>query len=356
VVGGGLGQNPAKQAAVAAGVPHTAASLTVNTVCSGGLAAVIEGCRAILAGTAGVAACGGMESRSRAPYLLGPANPRGERLPGQVKGDTFIPETPAPDAPVDDYKKFVRTIRAAGIKEPNTFEALVCPWKPATSMKDYAVAYGRSRGWTPEMINGFADESFRRAERARDGGLFDAEIAPVGEVRRDEIASKELQAVLRVKSDSLCSSYNAPSLGDGAAAVVLAAAARARELGVAPVAKVLAFSRVDTPPEGFIAAPVAAAGLILDGLRAAGRNTDFELLEANESFGLQIPVFREGIHIERQNVHGGAVALRHPLGAAGARILTTLLYGLKRYGLRRGMAAICFASGGAFALAVERVD
>jgi acetyl-CoA C-acetyltransferase len=220
---------------------------------------------------------------------------------------------------------------------------------------DYATAWAAARGYTPEQINGCADESFRRAERARDEGFFDAEVVPVGEARRDEIATQELQGILRAKSDKLCSSYNAPSLADGAAAVVLASAARARELGRAPIAKVLAFSRVNTAPDVFVEAPVAAVRLILDALAAAGRAADFELLEANESFGVQIPLFREAIPVERQNVHGGAVALRQPLGAVGARILTTLLYALERYGLRRGLATTCFASGGAYALAVERL-
>jgi acetyl-CoA C-acetyltransferase len=353
VVAGGLGQSPAKQAAVGAGMPMTVRSMTVNTVCSSGMAAIVEGCRAILSGTAGVAAVGGMESRSSAPYLLGPKNPRAERIPGQAKGDTFIPTCPAPDAVIDEYKKFVRTIRAAGIKEPNTFEALVCPWKAATSMKDYAVAWGTARGYQVEAINQAADESFRRAEKARAEGLFADEIVPAGEATQDEIATQELQKILRDKSDNLCSSYNAPSLADAGAALIIAEAGKAKELGAKPIAKILAFSRLDTPPDSFIEAPVAATRLIIEGLKAAGRPADFDLLEGNESFGLQIPLFAKEIPIERQNLHGGAVALRHPLGAAGARILTTLLYGLKRYNLRRGIATTCFASGGAYAVAVE---
>jgi acetyl-CoA C-acetyltransferase len=222
-------------------------------------------------------------------------------------------------------------------------------------MKDYAQAWGAARGFTVDEINAAADESFRRAEAARDAGAFDAEVAPAGEVRRDEIATKDLQKILREKSDSLCSSYNAPSLGDAGAALVLAEAGRPRELGAKPIAKILAFSRVDTPPETFIEAPVAATRLILDGLAAAGQSADFDLFEGNESFGLQIPLFAKEVPITRQNVHGGAVALRHPLGAAGARILTTLLYALERENLRCGIAAICFASGGAYAVAVERV-
>ncbi len=353
VVGGGLGQNPAKQAAVAAGIPHSASSMTVNTVCSGGLAAVVEGARAILSGTAGIVAAGGMESRTNAPYLLGPRSRRGVRLRGQVKGSVFMLEVPPRDAPVEVYKRFVRSIRAAGVKEPNTFESLVCPFNAGRSMKDYAEAYGKAQDWTVEYVNASAAESYRRAEKARDEGLFDDEIAPVEEVAQDEVASKKIQQALRAKSHGFCSSYNAPSLGDGAAAVLLAEASIARQLGLSPLARILAFSRVDTAPADFIEAPVAATRLIMNAL---ADDAPFDLLEANESFGLQIPLFKEKIPIARQNIHGGTVALRQPLGATGARILTTLLYALKRYHHRRGMAAICFGSGGAYALAVEMMD
>lgn len=353
VVGAGLGQNPSKQAAVAAGVPHTASNMTVNTVCSAGLAAVVEGARAILSGTAGIIAAGGMESRTNAPYLLGPRNRRGKRIAGQVKGSLFILETPPRDAPVKDYHAFIRSIRAAGIKEPNTFEALVCPFSPGSSMKAYAESYGRTRGWTVEYVDSFAAESYRRAQHARDQGLFDEEISPVGGVSQDEIASTEVQEELRTKSNSFCSSYNSPSLADGAAVLVLAEASRAKQMGLTPLARVLAFSRVDTPPAKFIEASAAAAKLIMEALVTAGDDAQFDLLEGNESFGLQIPIFREKIPIRRQNVHGGAVALRQPLGASGARILTTLLYALKHHKLRRGIATICFGSGGAYAIAVE---
>ncbi len=354
-VAGGLGQNPTKQAAFAAGVPMTTPTTAVNVVCASGLGAIFEGIRAILARTGDIVAAGGMESRTNAAYLLGPKDKRGARIPGQARGDVFIPETPPPDAEVGEYRKVIRSFRAAGIKEPNTFETLVCWKKPATSMKDYAVTYGKSRGWTVEFVDEAAAESFRRAEQARDEGVFAEEIVPAGEVKDDEIATRELQATLREKSDSFCSAYNAPSLADGAAAVILAARERAESSGLQPLARVTAFARVDTPPEDFIEAPIAATKLITDGLREAGREASFDLIEANESFGVQIPAFKEKIPIERQNPHGGAVALRQPLGAVGPRILTTLLYALARHDLGRGIATTCFGSGGALAIAVERI-
>ena len=356
VVSAGTGQSPAKQAAVAAGLPHSIMSMTVNTVCSAGMAAVIEGVRAILSGTSKVLAVGGMESRSNAPYLLGPTDKKGSRVEGEVRGYVFTPAFPGPDAPVDDYKKFIRNLRMAGFKEANTFEALVCPFKDATSMKDYAVKYAEKRGWTADFINGFAAESYAKAERARDEGLFADEIVPVGDVKDDAIHPKELQEHLRAKSDSVCSSYNAPSLGDGAAALVIAEAERARDLGLTPLARILGFSRVDVPPEDFIASPATAANMLIEGIAQSGGPSKFDILEGNESFGLQIPLFREAVPIEKLNVHGGAVALRHPLGAAGARILVTLIHAMKRYGLENGVAAICFASGGAYAIALELAD
>ncbi|MBN1809415.1 MAG: thiolase family protein [Planctomycetes bacterium] len=348
VVGAGLGQNPAKQASRGAGLRDAVHCTTVNTVCSGGMAAVIEACRAILSGTASVVVAGGMESRTHAPFLFGPVDKKGNRVRGEIRGYSFTPAFPGPDATVDDYRQTVRSLRVAGFKESNTFEALACPFNEGVSMKDYAEKYAASRGWDAAFVDEYAAASYAAAENARDRGFFDDETVPVDGIPRDEIASPELQQTLRAKSASPCSSYNAPSLGDGAAALLLAGADRARELGLQPVARVTGFSRVDVAPQDFIAAPVAAARMLMDALGG-----EFDIFEGNESFGLQIPLFREEIPIEKQNVHGGAVALRHPLGAAGARIMVTMLHAMRRYDLHRGLATICFASGGAFATAVE---
>ena len=356
VVGAGLGQNPAKQAAVGAGCPHSVHALLVNTVCAAGMAAIVEGLLAILAGAAGTVAAGGMESRTNAPYLLGPFDRRRRRIRGEVRGDNFCLEFPPPEAGADEYRAFVKSLRAAVLKEANTAEALVCPFNPGVSMKDYGVRYARRRGWDAAFVDRYAAGSYEKAMRAQAEGAFAEEITAVGGVSRDEIADPGLQRALREKSDSPVSSYNAPSLADGAAAVVLAAGGRARELGARPLARVLGFCRLDVPPEEFIEAPVRATRMLMEALAAAGLADGFDIFEGNESFGLQIPLFQEGVPIERQNVHGGAVALRHPLGASGARIVVTLLHAMRRYGLRRGIAAICFASGGAFALALERVE
>ncbi|HHN46650.1 MAG TPA: hypothetical protein ENN09_04335, partial [Planctomycetes bacterium] len=205
VVAAGLGQNPAKQAAVGAGLPHTVSTMLVNTVCSAGMGAVIEGVRAILAGTSRVLVVGGIEARSRAPYLFGPHDRKGSRVKGELRGYSFTPALPGPDAGIDDYKKFIRDLRMAGFKDANTFEALVCPFREATSMRDYAVKYAEKRGWNADFINRFADESYAKAARARDEGLFAEEIAPVGDVKDDEIPSVERRAALREKSDNPCS-------------------------------------------------------------------------------------------------------------------------------------------------------
>lgn len=355
VVTAGLGQNPAKQAAIKAGLPHSVHNILVNTVCSSGMAAIIEGVRSILSRSAKVVAAGGMESRTNAPYLMGPFDRRKRRIEGEVRGDNFFLNFPAATAAEDEQKAFIKSLRAAVIKEANTFESLVCPFSEGTSMKDYGVRFAQKRGWDSAFVDGHAAGSYEKAGRARDEGLFAEEIAPVGDVKDDEIATKELQKILRGKSDSPVSSYNAPSLGDGAAAVMLAEGARVRELGIAPMARVLGFARVDVPPEEFIEAPVAAARMLMDALKSEGMADGFDIFEGNESFGLQIPLFKEAVPIERQNIHGGAVALRHPLGCSGVRIVVTMLHAMRRYELKRGLAAICFASGGAFALAVERI-
>lgn len=354
VVTAGSGQNPAKQAAIKAGLPHTVHSMLVNTVCSAGMAAVVEAVRAVLAGASRVIAAGGMESRTNAPYLLMPFDRRGRRIAGEQRGDNFALALPGAGATIEEHWAFVKSLRAAVVKEANTFEALVCPFHQGTSMKDYAMRYAAGRGWTAEFVNRYADASFEKAERARDSGKFADEIAAVGDVKDDEIASKELQKTLRDKSDAPVSAYNAPSLADGAAAVLLADGRRMRELRLEPMARVLGFARIDVPPDEFIEAPAKVANLLIEALAASGAAGKLDILEGNESFGVQIPIFEEAVPIERQNVHGGAVALRHPLGCSGARIIVTLLHAMKRYDLKRGLATICFASGGAFAMAFER--
>ncbi|MCJ7750344.1 MAG: acetyl-CoA C-acyltransferase, partial [Armatimonadetes bacterium] len=172
----------------------------------------------------------------------------------------------------------------------------------------------------------------------------------------DLVPEERLKQELEESPDDLASLYNSSTPADSAAALVLTTGSRARELGLEPMARVMGYARVDGPPSEYLIAPVKAAEMLFGELEAAGQPTDFTIAEANEAFGIQLPLFHsafEGVDI---NVHGGAIALGHPLGSAGARITTTLLYAMKRYGHRRGFSTICYGGGGAYALAVERAS
>ena len=355
VVGAGLGQGPAKQAAVFGGLGYETAHTLVNTVCSSGLAAVVEGVKSILLGDSEVVVAGGFESMTNAPYLIVPHSRKGERI-GEAQGKRVALDPPDTDDPLA-YKRLFSTLKVAGLLDANAYDSLVCPFNRNKFMRDYAVSFAQQKGYTIDQVNEAASSSFEKAMVAQESGAFDREIVPVDGASRDQIPPPAKQAQWLANSNDFCSAYNGPFLADAGAAVLLTTASKVRELGLSTMAYVTGYARVDTPPEGFVLAPVRATKLLVDALARAGYSTDFGLIEANESFGVQIPLFEEEfgqkIGIPRINVHGGATALGHPLGAAGARILTTLLYAMDRYGQQRGIAAICFGGGGAFAMSVE---
>jgi acetyl-CoA C-acetyltransferase len=353
VVSAGIGQVPAKQAAVAAGIPHTSRATLVNTVCSSSLTAVWAGVQSLLVGSSKVVVAGGMESRSSAPYLLGPRSPEGRRVPGQLTGFEYHLRTPDGGDTLDDYRALLDLLHKAGVRDANQVDGLVCAFNRGKSMTDYAIAFARRSGFSIESIDRAACESYRRADEAWASHEFADEVVPVGEAKTDQLVPRRRWENLCGMSDSECSAYNTPPLGDGGAAVVLTTRERAKELGVSPVARILGMSRHDCPPEEFVESPVHAVAELTDALRAAGRPADFPIMEANESFGMQLILFNRTWPGRVINVHGGAVALKHPMGAAGARILTTLLYAMKRCGHPRGIAVICFGGGGAVAIAVE---
>jgi acetyl-CoA C-acetyltransferase len=176
-------------------------------------------------------------------------------------------------------------------------------------------------------------------------------------VKDDDLAPDEvLQEELAANPDDMASAYNSSTPADGAAALVLTTGDEAARIGARPIARVIGFARVDSPACDFLAAPVAASDELREAIRAAGQPDDVGVVEANEAFGIQLPLFDQAFAGTALNVHGGAIALGHPLGAAGARITTTLLYAMKRYGHRRGLATICYGGGGGYALAVEASD
>jgi acetyl-CoA C-acetyltransferase len=337
VVTAGLGQNPARQAALGGGLPDHVAALTVNKVCGSGLKAVMLAAQGIATGDIDIAVAGGMESMSNAPYLL-PRIREGLRMGhGQVV-----------DSMIND--------------------GLWCSFEQChmgVAGELVADKYGVSR----EAQDCYAVRSHQKALAAIREGWFHDEILPVTipqkkgaevVVDRDEPVRDDttLESLGRLKPafkpDGSVTAGNAPGVNDGAAAVVVMAAERARTLGVEPLARIVGQATSGLAPKLVMMTPVEAVRKLVAKIR--WRTDEVDLFELNEAFAVQaVAVTRElGIEPDRVNVHGGAVALGHPIGASGARILTTLLYAMRRRGARRGIATLCLGGGNGVALAVER--
>ncbi len=346
VVSAGLGEAAAKAAALRAGLSPTIHSRAIDSVCGSALDALALGVESLLAGTLRVLVAGGMESRSNAPYLL---------------RTTFLKD-------VDiycrgDYLKMKRygayrfrlaenveaQMKAAELVDSTAHDGLF--WaEDKRFMREYALEFAAARGYDAARINKCAAESHRKAQAAVTGGLFADEIVAAGETACDELVPAEhLAQELAANPNDLAGAYNSSTPADNASAVVVTTGARAKELGVRPMARILGYVRIDGPAAEFLDAPVRAA----KGLFAHLGEDSFGIVEANEAFGVQLPLFEEAFPGKAINVHGGAIALGHPLGAAGVRLLTTLLYGMKRYGHKRGMVCICYGGGGGYAVAVE---
>ncbi|MBI4575930.1 MAG: acetyl-CoA C-acetyltransferase [Planctomycetes bacterium] len=336
VVGAGLGQNPARQAAIHAGIPPEVPALTINKVCGSGLKAVMLAAQAIRAGDLGVAVAGGMESMSRAPYLL-PEAREGARL-----GDAHLV-----DAMVQD-----------GLRD--AFDG--------SHMGLAGELVAEHHGIGREAQDEYALGSHRKAVAALEAGRFEAETVAVEVparkgppllVSRDEgprgDASLEALARLRpaFKEGGTVTAGNAPGVNDGAAALVVLSRERADRLGVRPLARITGYAAGGVEPRWVMMAPRVAVRRLLE--RTATRLGDYDLVELNEAFSVAaIALQRElGLDPDRLNVHGGAVALGHPIGASGARILVTLLHAMAARGARRGLASLCLGGGNAVALAVE---
>jgi acetyl-CoA C-acetyltransferase len=339
VVQAGMGQNPARQAAIRAGIPTSIGAVTINKVCGSGLKAVMLAAQAIKAGDADVIVAGGMESMSNAPHLL-PKAREGFRLGHAQLEDSLIR-----DGLWDVYNDF----------------------HMGETAEKVADKYEISR----EEQDRFALRSHERAVAAQKAGKFRAEIAalelpqkkgPPVAVDADESprADTTLEALAKLKpvfrkEKGTVTAGNAPGLNDGAAALVVMSAEKARALKVTPLARITGYATGGRDPEWVMLAPIDAVRKLLDttGRRAA---SEYDLVELNEAFAAAaIAVSRElGIDPARLNVNGGAVALGHPIGASGARILTTLLYAMKDRGARTGLAALCLGGGNAVAMSVER--
>jgi acetyl-CoA C-acetyltransferase len=334
VVSAGLGQNPARQAAIYAGLPPGVAAMTVNKVCGSGLKAVMLADQAIRLGEAGVVIAGGMENMSRAPYLLLKAREgyrmgNGELIDGMIQDGLW-----------DVY----------GNKHMGT----------------YGDRCAAKYGFTKQQQDDFAVRTHTRARKAVEEGLFAEEIVPVEitvrgkttTVSLDEGPSKFDEAKLRSLKpafgpEGTITAGNASSINDGAAALLVTSAAKAAELGLKPVVRIVGAATFSQEPEWFTTAPVGALRKILTKIGWTVATTD--LFEINEAFGTVAMAAEHelGIPAEKSNIYGGAVALGHPIGCSGARILVTLINGLRRTAGKRGIACLCIGGGEAVALAVE---
>jgi acetyl-CoA C-acetyltransferase len=337
VIQAGNGQNPARQAALNGGLHERVPALTINKVCGSGLKAVMLAAQGIATGDIDVAVAGGMESMSNAPYLL-PRVREGLRMGNGTVVDSMIND------------------------------GLWCAFENChmgMSGEVVADAFAVSRA----DQDAYAAESHRKAAQATREGWFADEIVPVHVpqkkgpavvVDRDEAIREdttvESLAALRpaFRKDGSVTAGNAPGVNDGAAALVVMAADRARALGLAPLARIVAQATTGLAPKMVLMTPVESVRRVA--VKAGWTLEDVDLFEINEAFSVQlVAVMRElGIRADRVNVHGGAVALGHAIGSSGARVLTTLLYALKRRSLKRGIAALCLGGGNGVALAIER--
>lgn len=339
VVSAGLGQNPARQAAIFAGLPDSVGAFTLNKVCGSGLKAVMLAAQGIRAGDADLYVSGGMESMSRAPYLV-----RGRS--GELRYG---------------HGELVDALLHDGLWDP--FEN----WGMGNAAEFIADEYDISR----EEMDLFAYQSHHKAIQAVDAGKFINEIVPVevkgkkGEVRifdTDETPRRDtsVEALARLKpafvEDGKVTAGNAPGLNDGASAVVVASEEKAAAIGAEPLARIVGYAQAAVQPKYLFYAPAVAIPLLLE--KIGWRMKDVDLVELNEAFAAQVLADGKamadlGWDWDKVNVHGGAIALGHPIGASGARVLTTLVYALKDRGLKRGLVSLCLGGAEAVALAIE---
>ena len=338
VIQAGNGQNPARQAALNGGLSDRVAALTINKVCGSGLKAVMLAAQGIATGDIDVAVAGGMESMSNAPYLL-PRVREGLRMGNGTVIDSLIND---------------------GLW--CSFEQCHMGMSGEVVAETYAVSRSEQ--------DAYAVESHRKAAHATREGWFSDEIVPVqipqrkgppvivdrDEGIREDTTSESLAALKPAfKKDGTVTAGNAPGVNDGAAAVVLMAAGKADTLGIAPLARIVGQATSGLAPKMVLMTPVESVRKVA--AKVGWRLEDVDLFEINEAFSVQaVAVMRElGIDADRVNVHGGAVALGHAIGSSGARVLTTLLYALKRRNLKRGIAALCLGGGNGVAVAIERI-
>jgi acetyl-CoA C-acetyltransferase len=337
VLSAGLGQAPARQAALGAGLPRSAEAVTVNKVCGSGMQAAIFAHDMLKAGSADVIVAGGMESMSNAPYLS-----KKYRAGARIGHDT--------------------------VYDHMMLDGLEDAYEPGRAMGTFAEDAAREYQFTREQQDNYAIESLRRANEAITGGKFKREVAPVTVTTRkgDVIVDTDEQPgkgnpekIPQLKAafakDGTITAATSSSISDGAAALVLTRESVANKLGAKPIARVVAHAAHAQEPSKFTSAPVPAINKVLE--KAGWSVDDVDLFEVNEAFACvaMIAMRDVGIPHEKINIHGGATALGHPIGASGARILTTLVAALQETGGKRGVASLCIGGGEATAMAVELV-
>jgi acetyl-CoA C-acetyltransferase len=339
VVSAGLGQNPARQAAIFGGLPPEVGAMTVNKVCGSGLKAVALAAQAIQTENSSIVVAGGMESMTNAPYLL-PQARKGYRL-----GNAQIVDSMVHDGLWDIYNDYHMGVTGENVAEK----------------------YGITRQEQDE----FAVNSHRKAVSAIKECRFKSQILPVelpgkkkgdapaifdkDESPREDTTVEVLRSLKPAfKKDGTVTAGNAPGVNDGAAALVVTSAVKAKELGAKPMVRIVAQATSGIDPAWVMMAPVSAVRKIWE--KTGWKNEDVDLYELNEAFSVQaLGVIRElGLDLNKVNVNGGAVAIGHPIGASGARVLVTLIYEMIRRDVHRGMAALCLGGGNAVAMAVER--
>ena len=337
VISAGLGQNPARQAALKGGLPDSVAAMTINKVCGSGLKAVMLASQGISTGDVDVVVAGGIESMSQAPYVLGRMR-EGLRLGNHTLMDSMV------------------------------HDGLWCALEDC-HMGLTGEEVSKRYGITREEQDTYALESHRKAASATSSGWLAEEILAVEipgkdrkptnftideSVRPDASSSALAKLKPAFASDGTVTAGNAPGVNDGAAALVVMSATRAASLNLQPLARIVAQAVSGLPPLLVMMTPVEAVRKVAK--KAGWALGDVDLFELNEAFSVQsIAIIRElAIDPERVNVHGGAIALGHPIGASGARVLTTLLYAMQRRNVRRGIASLCLGGGNGVALAVER--
>ncbi|RII83519.1 acetyl-CoA C-acyltransferase [Neopusillimonas maritima] len=337
VLQAGQGQAPARQAALGAGLPQSVGCTTIHKVCGSGLKAAMFGHDLLLAGSADVVVAGGQESMSNAPYLL----LRGRQ--GYRYGHSTVYDHMALDGLEDAYQR-------------------------GTAMGVFAESCADKYSFTREEQDAFSLESLRRARQATEDGSFKWEIAPVTIAGRkgdtvvdtDEAPMKAMPEKIPTlkpafRKDGTVTAANSSSISDGAAAMVLMRESTAKKLGATPIARIIAHTQHSHEPEWFTTAPVSAMQKLL--AKAGWETKDVDLFEINEAFAVVTMAAMKELSLDHNkvNIHGGATALGHPIGASGARLVATLIGALRKTGGKRGVASLCIGGGEAVAMAFEMV-